>query len=407
LQTSPSSEHPPPASDERPAVDLAAGAFYGGDPHPAFAWMRRHEPLYRDVNGLWGVTLHEDIMALSKDPRTFINGQGMRPDAPPMPMMIAMDAPEHTLRRNLVSKGFTPRRVAEMEPEIRRICTGILDGIAERGECDFVRDVAAPLPMIVIGDLLGVRPEDRDDLLRWSDVMLSAVGSPEPGMLEKAGQAMAEYTAYHRAVVAERRRHPSDDLMSVLVEAEVDGKRLDDDSLLFESLLILIGGDETTRHVISGGMYELLRHPDQLRLLAREPGRIETAVEEMLRWVSPIQNMMRTTSRPVEIRGRRLGEGERLLLLYPAANRDERVFDRPDTFDVTRDPNRHVAFGGYGSHICLGKSLARLELKVMFEELLRRFPDMALASDAPPRRRNANFVVGFEALPVRFPPRAA
>jgi len=393
-------------SEKRPAVDLADGAFYGGDPHAAWAWMRRHEPLYRDARGRWGVTLHEDIMAVSRDPKTFANGQGFRPDAPNMPMMINMDAPEHTLRRNLVAKGFTPRRVADMEPRIRRICTEILDAVCERGECDFVRDVAAPLPMIVIGDMLGVRPEHRDALLRWSDIMVSAVGSPDPGMLEKAAEAMGEYTAYHREVVAERRRCPMDDLVSVLVHAEVDGRQLDDDSLLYESLLILIGGDETTRHVISGGMYELLRHPEQLRALTADPRRIPTAVEEMLRWVSPIQNMMRTTTRPVELRGQRLEAGEQLLLLYPSANRDERVFPDPDGFDVFREPNPHVAFGGFGSHICLGKSLARLELRVMFEEIVRRLPDMELASETPPRRRAANFVVGYESLPVRFAPRA-
>ncbi len=391
----------------RSEIDLVGGAFYAGDPHRHYAWMRAQAPLYWDPNGrIWGVTRHEDVMAVSKDPATFCSGRGFRPDAPDMPMMINMDRPQHLVRRNLVSRGFTPRRVAEMEPKIRSVCTQILDGIAEKGECDFVRDVAAPLPMIMIGDLLGVLPGDRDKLLRWSDVMLTAVGNPRPGMMEQAAEAFAEYAAYNGRVVRDRRaRPPQDDLMSVLVHAEADGARLDDESILHESLLILVGGDETTRHVISGGMYQLMLHVDQRRKLVRDPSQIGRAVEEMLRWVSPIVSMMRTATRDVELRGQRVREGERLLLLYASANRDESVFERADRFDVEREPNPHVAFGGYGEHFCLGNSLARLELRVMFEELLRRFPDMEPVETTPPPVRAANFVTGYERLPVRFRPR--
>ena len=261
--------------------------------------------------------------------------------------------------------------------------------------------------MIVIGDLLGVKEEDHDRLLHWSDTMVGATGHPDPEMMQQAAQAMADYTEYNRAVVADRRSLPvQEDLMSILVHAEVDGERLDDESILFESLLILVGGDETTRHVISGGVRELLMHPDQLQTLKEDPAKIPTAVEEMLRWVTPIQNMMRTTTQEVEIRGKRLAKGERLLLLYPSANRDERVFDAPDVFDVTRDPNPHVAFGGYGNHFCLGNSLARLELRVLLEELLERIPDLKLVSKEPPLMRKANFIVGIEELPVRFAPSA-
>jgi cytochrome P450 family 142 subfamily A polypeptide 1 len=192
--------------------------------------------------------------------------------------------------------------------------------------------------------------------------------------------------------------------MSVLVHAEVGGQMLDDQSLIFESLLILNGGDETTRHVISGGMYELMRHPEQFQRLREDPSQIPRAVEEMLRWVTPIVNMMRTCTRDVELRGHRLREGDRLLLLYPSANRDERVFEDPDRFDVARDPNPHVAFGGYGNHFCLGNALARLELRVLFEETLARLPDLALASEAPLPVRDANFVSGYESMPVRFTP---
>jgi cytochrome P450 family 142 subfamily A polypeptide 1 len=227
-----------------------------------------------------------------------------------------------------------------------------------------------------------------------------------PDVMLRAGQAFEEYAAYNREVVKRRRMHPADDLMSILVHAEIDGERLDDEEILQEGLLILIGGDETTRHVITGGMEQLLRNPDQRRLLLDDPGKIPVAVEEMLRWVSPIKNMARTATRDVELRGETIREGDKVLLLYPSANRDERVFPDPFTFDVTRQPNNHVAFGGYGAHFCLGASLARLELRVMFEELLKHLPDMELASEAPLPIRPSNFIAGIESMAVRFSPAA-
>jgi cytochrome P450 family 142 subfamily A polypeptide 1 len=304
-----------------------------------------------------------------------------------------------------VNRGFTPRRIAAAEARVREICTRILDDVAERGECEFVFDVAARLPLILIGDMLGVAPEDHDRLLRWSDDLMRGLGSRDPEKLAAQVRAGLEYREYCLRVVADRRaRPPADDLMTVLVHAEIDGERLDDESLFMESLLILIGGDETTRHVISGGLYALLRHPQQLRALHADPSGIPRAVEEMLRWVSPIQNMMRTAAADAEVGGHCFRAGDRLLLMYPSGNRDEAVFEDPFRFDVTRDPNPHVAFGGRGAHHCLGSSLARLELRVMFEELLRRLPDLELAGSEPPPLRPANFVVGIEALPVRFSP---
>ena len=390
----------------RPEADLVDGGFYAGPMHAAFAWMRRHEPVYHDrKNDLYAVTRHADLLAVSRRSDVFRNGQGYRPDAPPVPHMIAMDRPEHMVRRNLVNRGFTPRRVAAYEPRVREICGQILDAIAERGECDFVADVASPLPLIVIGDLLGVDAADHERLLRWSDDLMRALGSTDPALLAAQARAGMEYRAYCLGVAAERRaRPPADDLMSVLVHGSVDGARLDDDSLFMESLLILIGGDETTRHVISGGMHQLLRHPGQLAALRADPSRIPVAVEEMLRWVTPIQNMMRTAAEDVEIAGHRFRAGDRLLLAYPSANRDEAVFAEPFRFDAARDPNPHVAFGGRGAHHCLGSALARLELRVMFEELLRRMPGPELASDGAPALRPANFVVGIERLPIRFRP---
>jgi len=320
--------------------------------------------------------------------------------------MINMDDPLHKRRRNLVNRGFTPRRVADHEPRIRAICRELIAAVAPKGRCDFVAELAAPLPMIVIGDMLGVEPEDRDRLLHWSDELIegtSATASAE--VREAAARAFVDYMEYHRKVVADRRARPRDDLMSVLVHGEIDGERLDDDALLQESLLILVGGDETTRHVISGGMEALIRHPEQRALLAREPARIPVAVEEMLRWVTPIQNMNRTASCDVELRGQAIRKGDKLLLLYKSANRDESVFEAPERFDATRDPNPHLAFGGYGTHHCLGASLARLELRVMFEELLAALPDLELASDAPLPLRPSNFIVGIQSMPVVFPPR--
>lgn len=388
----------------RDDIDLMDGQFYAGDPQPAFAWMRANAPVYWDEpNGLWGFARYDDVMNASKDPQTYCNSQGMRPDSPPMPSMINLDPPYHTRRRNLVNKGFTPRRVAEYEPRVREVCVDLIERARARGTFDFVRDVAAPLPMIMIGDMLGVAPEDRDTLLRWSDdLILGSSLRSAPEHIEGATRAFVEYAEYNRNVVADRRaKPPQADLMSILVHAEINGEKLDDEALLQESLLILIGGDETTRHVISGGMYQLLRHPAQRRLLIDDPGKLPTAIEEMLRWVTPIQNMARTATRDIELRGQTIHEGEKILLLYPSANRDESMFTAPETFDVTREPNYHLAFG-HGTHFCLGNSLARLELRVMFEELNRRLPNLELCDPStPPPQRPSNFIVGIEHMPVR------
>ena len=323
-------------------------------------------------------------------------------------MMIDFDAPEHVRRRRLVSEGFTPRRVRALEDKLRLVCDALLDQVCEKGRCDFVKDVAAPLPIIMIGDMLGVAPEDRDDLLRWSDDMLKGQGAPDPALMENAMTAFVEYSTYIHPVFDERRAsHNTEDLVGVLCHAEIDGDSLDDDSLVHETLLILIGGDETTRHVISGGVEELLAHPDQQERLAADPaGLMPSAVEEMLRWVSPIKNMARVATRDVELAGARIRAGQELILLYPSANRDEAVFEDADTFDITRSPNPHMAFG-FGAHFCLGNQLARLELRIMVERVLARLPDLHLAVDrgALPRRP-ANFISGIEEMPVEFTPTA-
>ncbi len=395
-------EHP-----VNPDINLTSGAFWGRNPHPELTWMRENAPVYKDPNsGVWGIATYKELKAAAKNTEVFSNAQGIRPDSFALPMMIDMDDPEHWARRKLVNKGFTPKRVREQEPYLRAVCDQILDTVCERGECDFVWDIAAQLPLIVIGDALGVAPEDRATLLEWSDGMLKGlVGMDDTAAMEAAGAAFTGYTEYADRVIKDRRACPRDDLMSVLVEAEVDGERLDHDALVHESLLILIGGDETTRHVISGGAYQLMIHPEQRAVLMADPSKIPTAVEEMLRWVTPIKNMNRTVTHDTEFAGQQLAEGDKVLLLYPSANRDSLVFDDPFRFDIGRTPNDHVAFG-FGAHFCLGNNLARLELRVMFEQLLKRMPDLEPVDDHEPAYRPANFVSGYESLKVRFTPTA-
>ena len=383
-------------------IDLCSGAFWAGDHHAGLTWLRAHDPVHHDGN-VWGITRYADVLDVSRRPDVFSNAGGIRPDQAPLPMMIDMDDPAHLQRRKLVSRGFTPRRVRDTEPLVRQACTEILDGVIERGECDLVNEVAALLPMIMIGDALGVRPEHRADLLRWSDDMLKGQATEATdAQVEAAGNAFVEYTLYATEVIAARREEPTDDLMSVLVHAEVDGDRLSDDEIIQESLLILIGGDETTRHVISGGVHQLLVHRDQWERLAADPAARPAAVEEMLRWVTPIKNMVRTATRDVELGGKQIAAGDELMLLYPSANRDEAVFDDPFRFDSARTPNEHLAFG-FGTHFCLGASLARIEIAVMLDELLARMPELAIADPAAALElRPANFISGLEVLPVRF-----
>ena len=394
-----------PAVPDHPTrgdIELCSGTFWAGDHHEALAWMRAHAPVYFDGT-VWGVTRHADIKAVSKDPSTFSSAGGIRPLQPALPMMIDMDDPAHLQRRKLVNKGFTPRRVRDSGPLVRRACADIVDAVVERGACDFVTEVAAHLPMIMIGDALGVPPEHRADLLRWSDDMLKSLTSdPTPDQAEASTNAFVEYTLFATEAIAARRAEPRDDLMSVLVHAQVDGERLTDDAIIMESLLILIGGDETTRHVMSGGVHQLLLHRDQWERLAAHPDQRATAVEEMLRWVTPIKNMVRTATRDVMLGDQQIRAGDELMLLYPSANRDEAVFDEPFRFDSARTPNEHVAFG-FGTHFCLGASLARLEIATMLDELLSRVPGLEMADPAAELvYRPANFVSGLETLPVTW-----
>ena len=386
------------------AIDLLDGRWYAGQPYADWAWMREHAPVYWDAkNAVWALTRYDDVLAVEKDPETFSSHRAPRPHGMHLPMMISMDGREHTMRRKLVSKGFTPRRVRDHEATVRRICTDIIDRVASKGECDFVWDIAAPLPLLLIADLLGFPPESYDDLLRWSDDLIRGTTIDDPAAAEAAAHAALAFREFQLGVIADRRsKPPQDDLVSILCYAEIDGEHLDDESIIQESLLLLIGGDETSRHVMTDGMLALLEHPDQLAILRDDPAKIEVGVEELLRWVTPIKNMSRTVTRDVELHGETLRPGDQVILMYPAANRDPAVFDDPDRLDVQRVPNPHLAFG-FGPHFCMGASLARMELRVMFTELLRRLPDLHLAGDPLPRR-SSNFISGPEAMPVAFTP---
>ncbi|WP_284454809.1 hypothetical protein [Actinomadura madurae] len=308
MRPAPASRSDQPVND---TINLISGEFWGRDPHAELRWIRDNAPVYWDPHGeVWGISTYATVKDVSRHPGLFCNGQGIRPDNGPLPMMIDMDDPEHKLRRRLVSAGFTPRRVAGRRAYLERLCDEIIDRVCERGECDFVADLAAQLPLIVIGDALGFAARDRQTLLAWSDDMLRALtGGDDPALLSRAAEAFAGFNDYASAVVADRRACPRDDLISALTHATVDGRRLDHESLLQESLLILIGGDETTRHVISGGMWQLFRHPEQRRALAEDPSGIPAAVEEMLRWVSPIKNMARTATRDTVLDGRAIAGG--------------------------------------------------------------------------------------------------
>ncbi|MCV7079073.1 cytochrome P450 [Mycobacterium szulgai] len=392
----------------RPDVDLTDGTFYGSrEARAAYRWMRAHEPVFRDRNGLAAASTYQAVIDAERQPELFSNAGGIRPDQDALPMMIDMDDPAHLLRRKLVNAGFTRKRVKDKEASINALCDTLIDAVCERGECDFVRDLAAPLPMAVIGDMLGVRPEQREMFLRWSDDLVTFLSSHvSEEDFQVTIDAFAAYNDFTRGTIAARRAEPTDDLVSVLVSSEVDGERLSDDELIMETLLILIGGDETTRHTLSGGTEQLLRNRDQWELVQRDPSLLPGAIEEMLRWTAPVKNMCRMLTRDADFHGTALREGEKMMLLFESANFDETVFDQPEKFDVQRNPNSHLAFG-FGTHFCLGNQLARLELSIMTGKVLQRLPDLRLAvADSSLPLRPANFVSGLESMPVVFTPTA-
>lgn len=380
------------------------------DPYPVYRRMRDEAPVYRNERlDFYALTRFDDCLRAFVDWETYSSARGtvlelMDHDVSG-PLIIFMDPPRQTRLRNLVSRAFTPRRVAALEPAIREIARSYLDALASRGRCDVVREFTAKLPMDVISTLLGIPPSDRDLVRGWSnDVLHREPGSPMPP--RRALDAMPKLMTYFEEALAERRRRPRDDLMSALLGAEVRGEdgsleRLTDVEIKSFMNLLATAGNETVTKLLASGLYWLWRHPEERRLLVREPARIPDAVEEMLRFDPPSQYQGRTTTRDVELHGTLVPKGAKLLIVNAAATRDERRFPDPDRFDVRREPADVQLSFGYGHHICLGKNLARLESRVALEELLRRIPDYEIPADGIERMHSSN-VRGFAGLVLEY-----
>ena len=388
-------------------------SFAGGFPHEAFAWLRRESPVHwqeRDHDGnrgFWIVSRYDDVKWVSKNPRIFSSegsitirdmrqGQGSSGGGR---MMLMMDPPEHARFRKLVSSGFTPRRIEALTPHIGDIVDAILDNVAPKGECDFVTDVAAELPLQVIAEFLGVPQEDRHALFDWSNRL---IGFEDPEFVhtnQDGVSAAIEMYGYADGLAQQRLEEPQDDIVTVLLNAEVDGERLAKPEFNAFFLLLSVAGNETTRNLISHGMRLLIENPGERERLRADPTLLDSAIEEMLRFSPPVMYFRRTATRDAEIRGVPIAKGDKVTLWYPSANRDEDVFDRPDVFDIGRHPNDHLAFG-IGEHFCIGSHLARLEIRVMFELLLRRLPDIELAG--PVRYLHSHFINGIKSMPVKF-----
>jgi cholest-4-en-3-one 26-monooxygenase len=387
--------------------------YVRGVPHDALRLLRAEAPVHFHPEpggpGFWVVSKYEDVVTVGKDPGRFSSHRGGTniQDYPPenlstiQLLMLNMDPPQHNKFRRLVSQGFTPRMVGKLEARIHDVARTIIDKIADRGECDFVRTVAAELPLQVITELLGIPVEDRGKVFDWSNRLIGFDDPEFQTSLEDGTQAAFEMWNYANEVAESRKGKSGDDLVSVLVNAEVDGIGLTEMEFDAFFLLLSVAGNETTRNLISGGMLALLEHPEQRARLLADPSLVSSAVEEMLRWVTPVMYFRRTATRDTELRGTPIKENQKVCVYYNSANRDEDVFPDGDRFDVGRTPNEHLAFG-VGQHFCLGTSLARLEIKAMFEELLRRLPDIELAG--PVRRLRSNFINGYKQIPVRFTP---
>lgn len=356
----------------------------------------------------WAVTRHADIRYVSRNPELFASGRGGTniPDIPDelaefLGSIINMDAPRHTKLRRLVSAGFTPRQVAGLDDAIARRTRAIIDAIAPVGSCDVVTDIAAPLPLQVICDMMGIPAEDEQRMFELSNVILG-FGDPEyvasVGDLVNAGMELFQFGL---GLAEARQRQPRDDIATALVHAEVDGERLTAAELGSFFVLLVVAGNETTRTAISHGLLALTNHPDQRRVWAADPAAVTpTAVEEIVRWASPVMHFRRTATADTEIGGAHISEGDRVVVLYTSGNRDPEAFDNPERFDVTRSPNDHVGFGAGGPHFCLGANLARREIGLMFSELLRRLPDIAVTGE--PERLRSAFINGIKRMPASF-----
>jgi len=383
-------------------VEYLSSASWDARMPARLRWLRENDPLHwSEKDGLWLVTRFADVVHVSKRQDLFTSGEGVRPGNRVKIGLIDETEPRHGQLRGLINKGFTPRMVKQLEVVFRRLTTRAIDAIAKRSECDFVASISVPLPLWLIAALIGIREQDYDRFHAWSDAMIAADGNAhEPEIMARAGRAYLEYASYVTEIIEDRRRHPQDDLVSVLTGAKdagllrrfdesasftavagVDTSGLQNDELIKLLVILLVAGNETTRNAISGGMQLLIENPDERRKLLRDPRLLPGAVEEMVRLVTPVHAFARTATRDTELRGRTIRKGEQVLLLYPSANRDADEFPDPDAFRAERNPH-HLGFG-IGSHFCLGANLARMEMRVVFEELLRRLPDMEYAAGGP------------------------
>jgi cytochrome P450 len=378
--------------------------FYAGDPYPAYKQLRASAPVcWNHVTKFWALLKYEDARFISSNPGTFSSTQGITIPDPALenPVqegnLIFTDPPRHRQLRKLINAGFTRRQVAMLEPKARAIVRGILADVEPDCTIEFAEEIAAPLPTRIIAELLGAPAADWEQFRAWSD---AAAGTADPEIELDPFVAIGQLWEYFTKLVAMRRTETHDDMLSVLVDAQIDGERLSDDDLLNFAFLLLVAGNETTRNLISLGTLALIAHPGECRKLVDDPSLIPGAIEEMLRWTSPVTHMARTATVDVEIRGQLIRAGDTVVMLYGSANRDEEVFG-PDAeqFKVTRSPNPHIAFG-CGEHSCLGAQLARLEARVLFEELLHRFPKLELTGDVT--RMRATMVPGVKRMPVRL-----
>ncbi|HXR34952.1 MAG TPA: cytochrome P450 [Candidatus Binataceae bacterium] len=387
-------------------------------PHEAFVTLRREDPVHhthRDFPyGFWSVTKFDDALAVYRAPERFSSHHGLALTNSEIEenqygtSMIAADPPFHNKQRRLISMRLTPRQVLPEEKHIRAIVTSIIDQVAPRGECDFVTDIAAQMPTAVICEMMGVPREDWEDMFHWGNLL---IGSQDPEYREAGDSAkqtaekgrIAVYN-YYMKLIAQRRKNPGDDLVSALVHGDMSGEKMTDMDILANCLLLILGGQETTRNAMSGGMMQLMLHPDQKAKVMAERSLIKGTIEEFLRWTSPITHLMRTATADAEVHGKRIKKGDKVVVWNVSANRDEDEFSDPFKFDVTRTPNDHLAFA-HGEHFCVGANLARLELRVMLDELLTRLPDIQPAGK--PERLRSNFVAGIKHMPVKFRPARA